>query len=175
MENPYCGCELTRVRRPRSATSSRSRMSRRWWAAPHEPQPAPLISAVCPVVLLATVLSACGLSPAARSSASLPAAAAAAAPPAGCRPATPTGSALHRVAPVPPVCVPSLLSTLDVTSASRLFHRLVRLHRPISIPAHTASGLSWFQALIQHGLSSKKMALITSNDAVMCSLRIKWP
>ena len=41
--------------------------------------------------------------------------------------------------------------------------------------AMQASVLSWFQALIQHGLSSKKMALITSNDAVMCSLRIKWP
>ena len=27
----------------------------------------------------------------------------------------------------------------------------------------------------QHGLSSKKMARSTSNDAVMCSLRIKWP
>ena len=27
----------------------------------------------------------------------------------------------------------------------------------------------------QHGLSSNKMALITSDHVIMCSLRIKWP
>ena len=28
---------------------------------------------------------------------------------------------------------------------------------------------------VHHGLSSKKMALITSDYGMMCSLRIKWP
>ena len=31
------------------------------------------------------------------------------------------------------------------------------------------------RAPAQHGPSSKKMALITSDCGIMCSLRIKWP